>query len=148
MILQKGQAVAGEIFREAGIELRWTQCPCEPSPDVMSFYLRIIPKLFGSTMSEFRSDHLGFAAVNEEGGELATIFYDRIESQTRGGDPSSLLGLAMAHELGPPTSCWDRMHTQRKALCDPGGLARIEVRHIAAVSALVPNNLKRCAIAW
>ena len=100
VILQKGQAVAGEIFREAGIELRWTQCPCEPSPDVMSFYLRIIPKLFGSTMSEFRSDHLGFAAVNEEGGELATIFYDRIESQTRGGDPSSLLGLATAHELG------------------------------------------------
>ena len=80
--LEKGQAVAGEIFKEAGIELRWAECPCEARPEGMTLSLRIIPKLFGSTMSQFRSDHLGFAAVNEEGGELATIFYDRIESLT------------------------------------------------------------------
>ena len=97
--LEKGQAVASEIFRETGVELKWLNCPCEQS-DLANFTLRIIPKLFGSTRSTFRSDHLGFAAVNEEGGELATVFYDRIESQTRGGDPSNLLGLAAAHELG------------------------------------------------
>ena len=98
--LQKGQAVAGEIFKEAGVELRWAECPCEARSEATTLALRIIPKLFGSTTSKFRSDHLGFAAVNEEGGELATVFYDRIESLGKGGDLSNLLGLAAAHELG------------------------------------------------
>lgn len=98
--LQKGQAVAGEIFKEAGVELRWAECPCEARSEATTLALRIIPKLFGSTKSSFRSDHLGFAAVTEEGGVLATVFYDRIESQGRGGDLSNLLGLAAAHELG------------------------------------------------
>ncbi len=98
--LEKGQAVAGEIFKEAGVELRWAECPCEARPEAMTLSLRIIPKLFGSTTSKFRSDHLGFAAVNKQGGELATIFYDRIESVGKGGDLASLLGLATAHELG------------------------------------------------
>jgi hypothetical protein len=98
--LQKGQAVAGEIFKEAGVELTWAECPCEARLETMTLSLRIIPKLFGSTTSTFRSDHLGFAAVTEEGGVLATVFYDRIESLGKGGDLSGILGLAMAHELG------------------------------------------------
>jgi len=98
--LQKGQALAGEIFREAGVKVEWVECPCEGRPEAMTLVLRIIPKLFGSTLSKFRSDHLGFAAVNEEGGELATVFYDRVESLGKGGDVSRLLGLAAAHELG------------------------------------------------
>ncbi|MGH9429298.1 MAG: hypothetical protein ACRD2L_23695, partial [Terriglobia bacterium] len=59
-----------------------------------------IPKLFGSTRSNFRSDHLGFAAATEDGGVVATIFYDRIQSVGQGGDLSGMLGLAIAHELG------------------------------------------------
>ena len=98
--VQKGQAFAGDVFKEAGVELRWAECPCEARSEAMTLSLRIIPKLFGSTTSKFRSDHLGFAAVNEEGGELATVFYDRIESLGKGGDLSNLLGLATAHELG------------------------------------------------
>jgi len=31
---------------------------------------------------------------------LATVFYDRVELGTRGGDISGVLGLAIAHELG------------------------------------------------
>jgi hypothetical protein len=98
--LQKGQAVAGEIFKGAGVELRWIECPCDARAEGLTLSLRIIPKLFGSTTSKFRSDHLGFAAANEDGGELATVFYDRIESLGKGGDLASLLGLAAAHELG------------------------------------------------
>jgi hypothetical protein len=97
--LEKGQAVASEIFSEAGIELKWLNCPCEQSEQA-NFTLRIIPKLFGSTRSTFRSDHLGFAAVSEDGGDLATVFFDRVEALGKGGDLSSLLGLATAHELG------------------------------------------------
>ena len=99
-ILQKGQAVAAEIFREAGVKLRWAECPCEARPEEMTLCVHIIPKLFGSTTSKFRSEHLGFAAATEEGGELATVFYDRIEFIGRGGDLSIILGLATAHELG------------------------------------------------
>jgi hypothetical protein len=51
--LQKGQAVAGEIFKEAGVELQWIECPCEGRPEVMTLSLRIIPRLFGSTTSKF-----------------------------------------------------------------------------------------------
>jgi hypothetical protein len=98
--LQKGQAVAEEVFKGAGVELRWVECPCEARAEGMTLSLRILPKLFGSTKSMFGRDHLGFAAANEEGGELATVFYDRIESVGKGGDLASLLGLATAHELG------------------------------------------------
>jgi hypothetical protein len=99
--LQKGQALAGQIFKKAGLELKWVECPCEPSVEsTAALSVRIIPKLFGSTRSKFRNDHLGFAAVTDEGGVLATVFYDRIESLGRGGDLSNLLGLATAHELG------------------------------------------------
>ena len=97
--LEKGQAVAGEIFRETGVELKWLNCPCQQS-ELATFSLRIIPRLFGSTRSTFRSDHLGFAAVSEDGGDLATVFFDRVEALGKGGDLSSLLGLATAHELG------------------------------------------------
>ena len=38
--------------------------------------------------------------MTEEGGVLATVFYDRIQSVGKGGDLSNLLGLATAHELG------------------------------------------------
>lgn len=97
--LEKGQAVASEIFRETGVELKWLNCPCQQS-ELANFSLRIIPRLFGSTRSTFRSDHLGFAAVSDDGGDLATIFFDRVEALGKGGDLSSLLGLATAHELG------------------------------------------------
>ena len=96
--LERGQAVTSEIFRETGVELKWLNCPCQS--ELATFSLRIIPKLFGSIRSTFRSDHLGFAAVSEDGGELATIFFDRVEALGKGGDLSSLLGLATAHELG------------------------------------------------
>ena len=99
--LKKAQVVVGKILAEAGVKLGWVDCPCEkPRPDATTLSLRIIPKLFGSTSSTFRSDHLGFAAVTAEGGVLATVFYDRIQSAGKGGDLSNLLGLATAHELG------------------------------------------------
>jgi hypothetical protein len=97
-ILQKGQGLASRVFKEAGVELNWEHCPCETRSEPKTLAVRIIPKLFGSTRSTFRSDHL--AATGEDGGVLASVFYDRIESLGKGGDLSELLGLATAHELG------------------------------------------------
>jgi hypothetical protein len=98
--LQKGQALVGEIFKEAGVTLEWVECPCETQTALTTLTVRIVPRLFGSTTSSFRSDHIGFAAATEEGGVLASVFYDRIESAGKGGDLSGVLGLATAHELG------------------------------------------------
>jgi len=97
--LEKGQAVVSKIFREAGIKLSWTECPCQSPPEPTELSVRIIPKLFGSWISPFPSNYLGFAAANKDGGVLATVFYDRVELRTR-GDISGVLGLAIAHELG------------------------------------------------
>jgi hypothetical protein len=96
--LEKSQAVASGVFRETGVELKWLNCPCQT--EAATFSLRVIPKLFGSTQSTFRSDHLGFAAVSDDGGDLATVFFDRVEALGKGGDLSHLLGLATTHELG------------------------------------------------
>jgi hypothetical protein len=98
--LEKGQAVVSKIFSEAGIRLSWTECPCLSPPEPTALSVRIIPKLFGSWISGFPSDALGFAAATREGGVLATVFCDRVESLTRGGEISRVLGLAIAHELG------------------------------------------------
>ena len=98
--LEKGQAVVSKIFRETGIGLSWTECPCQLPPEPTELSVRIIPKLFGSWISPFPSNYLGFAAANRDGGVLATVFYDRVELRTRGGDISGVLGLAIAHELG------------------------------------------------
>ncbi|MEW5978627.1 MAG: hypothetical protein AB1898_22750 [Acidobacteriota bacterium] len=99
-ILQAAQVGAGQVFAEAGVQLRWVLCPCESEGELPQFNLRIIPKLFGSWQSPFGARHLGFAAVDETGGILATIFYDRVDWLAKGGDLSQALGLAIAHELG------------------------------------------------
>ena len=98
--LQKGRAVAGQIFEEAGVLLNWEECPCETKAEPKAVAVRIIPRFFGSTKATFRNDHLGFAAATNDGGVLASVFYDRIEALGKGGDLSGILGLATAHELG------------------------------------------------
>jgi hypothetical protein len=97
---QAAQAGTEAIFEDAGIQLTWVRCPCEPESGSAEFSLRIVPRLFGSWKSSFEKHHLGFAAVDEKGGVLATIFYDRVESLAKGGNIARALGLAIAHELG------------------------------------------------
>ena len=98
--LDRAEKQASRVFREAGIELEWKQCPCNLASEPTDVMLRIIPRLFASNSAGFRSEHLGFAPSGQQGGVLATIFYNRIEDLTRGGDASCVLGHAVAHELG------------------------------------------------
>jgi hypothetical protein len=100
VILDRAEQQASGIYRQNGIELEWKQCPCDLALGPTDVMLRIIPRLFASNSAGFRSDHLGFAASSQQRGVLATIFYNRVEDLTRGGDPSCILGHAIAHELG------------------------------------------------
>jgi hypothetical protein len=99
-VLTQAEGEASEIFREAGIETEWMECPCSPSAGSTDVMLRIIPRLFGSMKTDFRQDDLGFAPSSEDGGVLATIFFHRVEAVTKGGPVAPVLGNAVAHELG------------------------------------------------
>jgi len=99
---------ASEIFRRIGVEVEWVDGSSPQHLGATELYLRIIPRLFPNTRCPFGPSHLGFAATSEEGGVLATIFFDRVEEMTRGADPSFELGYAIAHELGHLILGYDR----------------------------------------
>jgi hypothetical protein len=99
-VLAEAQKETDKIFRAAGVEILWQECPCSGVSASTSLMIRIIPQLFRSARARFHNGHLGFAATGKEGGVLATIFLDRVEAITKGGNPSRVLGYAMAHEIG------------------------------------------------
>jgi len=111
-ILNEAEQETARIFGAAGIETAWQECPCSGSLGGRDFMLRIVPRLFGSTRNPFQEDNLGFAAVDGDGGILATVFYHRVEARTRGGNTSKLLGHAIAHEIGH-LLLGSRAHTDR-----------------------------------
>jgi len=100
VVLGEAEQQAARIFDAAGTEIAWQECPCSGSLGSRDFMLRIVPRLFGSTRNPFQRNNLEFAAVDEDGGILATVFCDRVEALTRGGNTSKLLGHAIAHEIG------------------------------------------------
>jgi hypothetical protein len=99
-VVAEAEKEAARIFDAAGISIIWDECPCSQVLSPNSVMLRIIPRLFGSARTISRQENLGYAVVGAEGGVLATVFYDRVEAMTNGGNPSRVLGYAMAHEIG------------------------------------------------
>jgi hypothetical protein len=98
---------ASEIFRRIGVEIEWVDGATRQQLGSSQLYLRIIPRLFPTTRFPFGPSHLGYAATSEEGGVLATIFFNRVE-ELAWGDPSFALGCAVAHELGHLLLGYDR----------------------------------------
>ncbi len=107
--LFEAQAEAQSIFRKAGVEIRWLDCPpsptdghfdqaCTPPPGVTYLYFRIVPSYKGRSRTLSRD--LGCAFMQSEG--LTAVFYDRVEElATRESiSPGLVLGLAAVHEIG------------------------------------------------
>jgi hypothetical protein len=99
-IVTEAEKEVALIFQSAGIKIIWDECPCSQVLPPTSVMLRIIPRLFGSARTISRQENLGYAVVGTDGGVLATVFYDRVEAMTKGGNPTRVLGYAMAHEIG------------------------------------------------
>ncbi len=99
-VLAEAETEANQIFSNAGVDLKWMECPCSQNAGPTDLMLGIIPRLFGSMKSNFGDGDLGFAPSSEEGGVLATIFFHRIGALSRGGSAAPILGNAIAHELG------------------------------------------------
>lgn len=107
-ILTQAKAEASRIFRTAGVEIDWVDCPraadivegdaCRRVPGPSDFVLHIVAK--GKTSSDLV---FGLSFLGEDGaGKYSDLFYDRVQQAHRelGADVASLLGSVAAHELG------------------------------------------------
>jgi hypothetical protein len=106
VILNQAKVEASRIFRAAGIEIDWVDCPrealeddaCRRVPGSNDFVLHIVAK--GRTSSDLV---FGLSFLGEDGaGKYSDIFYDRVEQAHRelGADVPKLVGTVAAHELG------------------------------------------------
>jgi hypothetical protein len=103
VLMRVAEQVAGEVYRDIGIELDWADNECHPGEGV--FAVSIASRGIADTVV---SDHtLGFA---ESGTRDATVLYDCVKRFARRYHVNRgvLLGYVMAHELGhlllPPKS--------------------------------------------
>ena len=96
--------VAADTLAAAGVAVTWQECDagCDDMPGTGELIVRLV-RTPGATS---RADRLvlGDAYVDAQHGTgvLATIYIDRIEqlAETSGIDMATLLGRAIAHELG------------------------------------------------
>jgi hypothetical protein len=103
VFMRLAQDVAGEVYRDIGIELDWTDNECHSGDGV--FAVNITSRDMSGTVV---SDHtLGFA---ESGTRDATVLYDIVKRFARRYhiNRGVMLGYVIAHELGhlllPPKS--------------------------------------------
>src|SRR5262245_40665565 len=100
--LARARAVASSLLHEASIDIEWRDCSkanCAEPLEAAELVVRIAaaspmttPGALGSSLVD----------VNGGSGTLATVFADRVSivAQRTGVDAGTLLGRAMAHEVG------------------------------------------------
>ena len=109
-LLSEARAAAGEIFAEAGVEVRWLtleeadRCAgCTSQLGRSTFYLRIVPNSMISSIA-VGHDYLGYSIVPAGGapGYIAGAYFERVKELAKplGCKASLLLGYVIAHELG------------------------------------------------
>jgi hypothetical protein len=128
-VMIEAEAQASRIFREGVIELQWMNCtmavaehpetdPCRAHFNESSIYIQVLPSA-GAFPNERALAH---AAVANEGGVRATVFFDRVRKfmASNGGDCSlvQLLGHVMAHEMGHLLLCLPG-HSSRGIMAGP-----------------------------
>ncbi len=105
--LERAMREAARIFRQAGVELAWRDCPLAAttrSPDLpcerfigpTNLVLRIVPR-FEHVEGIANKQTLGSSV-----GNLATVSFQWVREESASGiaTPSEILGPAVAHELG------------------------------------------------
>ena len=106
--LVQGENTAAWIFRRAGIETRWIDCPtsaedvpkfpeCEQLTDPLARTVKLLPRSM-SEKFDLPPAKFGFALRPNE----AFVFFDRVLEVTKdtGFSRPRVLGHVMAHELG------------------------------------------------
>jgi len=112
--LGRAEKETARLFREAGIEMTWVDCPltqaelaqypaCLHPPDAPRLDMNILPRFMATQLSQ-PDTTLGFTSLTREGvrASAASVFLDRIKEEVERthGSLIGILGDAMAHELG------------------------------------------------
>lgn len=112
--LVRAEEEASRIFRDAGVEMTWLDCPtsladaekypaCEPPLGAMGVDLRILPQTMAARVQSGK-ERLGFALPSTKPGSAsaAWVFHHRVEQLAESKDASAaqILGHAVAHEIG------------------------------------------------
>jgi hypothetical protein len=106
--LAQATATASDVFRRAGIQLVWVDCPFLTTEDIERLHacdqfdgtpwaqLNLLPQEMAQRL-QFRHEVFGVAI-----GSKAYVFFHRVQELSRhlGNSESSTLGHLMAHELG------------------------------------------------
>jgi hypothetical protein len=102
------------IFRQAGLEMAWLDCPlsmaefeshpdCQQPSGPANLVLRILPRAMAEREPS-SDDTLGYALPGSAGapGRIANVFYHRVEELARKaqGLQYQILGNTIAHEIG------------------------------------------------
>lgn len=104
---------ATAVYRRAGIEIGWVNCPLDPeilanhagcsASGTHMLTLKVLPESMSKVYYDSRHS-LGFALLSERGRPTsdAFVFFDRVRKQAEASDCflPTVLGYAMAHELG------------------------------------------------
>ena len=142
VFIDLAQEVAGEVYRDAGVELEWADHDCHPGEGV--FAVHITSRDMAGTLV---SDHtIGFA---ETGTRVATVLYDRVKWFARRYHLNCgvMLGYVMAHELGhlllPP-----KAHSAEgvmRAILDLHSASERQLRFTSQQAALILHNVAALA---
>ncbi len=111
--LVQAEEEASRIFREAGIETMWQDCPTSRAEEAAfptcaqllgpaGVDVRVIPRSMAVRIGPPR-EQLGLALPSQGGfASSAWIFYHRVEqlAKSRIASPSQILACALAHEIG------------------------------------------------
>ncbi len=105
--LERAKHEAARIFRQAGVEVAWRDCPlhttadswnsaCEQFIGPATLILRIVPRF------EYVPGITNKQTLGSSVGNLATVSFQWVRDEAASGiaTPSEILGPAIAHELG------------------------------------------------
>ncbi|MBZ5565416.1 MAG: hypothetical protein LAP13_23710 [Acidobacteriia bacterium] len=105
--LERAKREAARIFRQAGVEIVWRDCPlgtaegsqnsaCEQFIGPATLLLRIVPRF------EYAPGITNKQTLGSSVGNLATVSFHWVKDEAASGiaTPSEILGPAIAHELG------------------------------------------------
>jgi hypothetical protein len=142
VLIDLAEEVAGEVYRDAGVELEWADHDCHPGEGV--FAVNVTSREMAGTLV---SDHtIGFA---ETGTRDATVLYDRVKWFARRYHLNCgvMLGYVIAHELGhlllPP-----RAHSAEgvmRAILDLHLAAERQLRFTSQQAALIVDKVAALA---
>jgi len=111
--LREAKREASTIFREAGVDTQWVDCPlilaeaknyaaCQQLFGLAVLTLRIVPR--SMVEQDVPTTALGFALQGFDGkpGRIANVFFHRVEETANAGQAFRfhILGNVMAHEVG------------------------------------------------